>query len=158
MNSQQPPGPRRILTVCLGNYCRSPLAAASLTQLAGPELETRSAGLRGKWVGRPAHPWMCAAAAERGIDLRAHRGTQITQELIGWADLVLAMDRAVLAELRQFAGARYAGKLRTYLPDADVPDPFGGPYEAFRDCVARIRHGAFAYLPESDALPGVQRN
>ena len=151
MNSQQPPGPQRILTVCLGNYCRSPLAAAILAQLGGPELETRSAGLRGKWVGRPAHPWMCAAAAERGIDLRAHRGAQITQELIGWADLVLAMDRAVLAELRLFAGARCAGKLRTYLPDADVPDPYGGTYEAFRDCVARIHQGALGYLPGREA-------
>ncbi|MEE1799556.1 hypothetical protein PUR57_12880 [Streptomyces sp. JV176] len=36
----------RILTVCLGNYCRSPLAAAALARLGGKSLEVRSAGIR----------------------------------------------------------------------------------------------------------------
>lgn len=58
---------RRILTVCLGNYCRSPLAAAVLTQLGGTAVEVRSAGIRDKWVGQPAHPVMVEAAAERGV-------------------------------------------------------------------------------------------
>jgi protein-tyrosine phosphatase len=147
MSSDPAPGPRRILTVCLGNHCRSPLAAAILAQLGGTASQTRSAGLRGKWVGQPAHPLMRAAAAESGFDLRTHLGTQVTMELIDWADLVLAMDRAVLAELRALAGEGAAGKLCSYLPDADVPDPFGRPYEAFLDCVTRVRDGAARHLP-----------
>ncbi|WAP57941.1 hypothetical protein [Streptomyces sp. S465] len=48
--------PRRLLTVCLGNHCRSPLAALILGELSGPAVEsTRPAR---KWVGRPAHAQM----------------------------------------------------------------------------------------------------
>jgi protein-tyrosine phosphatase len=140
--------PRRILAVCLGNYCRSPLAAAVLTALAGAGVEVRSAGLREKWAGQPASPLMLAAAAEIGFDLGAHVCAQVTVELIDWADTVLAMDRAVLAELREFADERAAGKLRCYLPDADVPDPFGQPLDMFRDCVILVREGAAQHLPE----------
>lgn len=68
-----------------------------------------------------------------------------------WLEGFFVQARPDLAELRQFAGTRDAGKLRTFLTDADVPDPFGGPYDAFRDCVARIRRGAVAYLPEHGA-------
>lgn len=153
MSTTEASRPRRILAVCLGNHCRSPLAAAILAHLGGSAVETRSAGLRAKWIGQPAHPLMLAAAAESGISLRDHTGTQITLDLIDWADTVLAMDRAVLAELRAFVGERAAGKLHTYLPDADVPDPFGQPFDAFPDCVIQIREGATLHLPQ----PGADR-
>lgn len=138
---------RRILTVCLGNHCRSPLAAVILTTLSAGQLEVRSAGLRAKWAGKPADAHMTAAAAEDGFDLSAHRGVQITREMIDWADGVLAMDASVLHELQALAGEEATGKLRLYLPDADVPDPFGQPYAAFVHCVALLRDGAANHLP-----------
>lgn len=149
MNTTEASQPRRILTVCLGNHCRSPLAAAILAHLGGPTIEIRSAGLRGKWTGQPAHPLMLAAADASGISLRDHTGTQVTLELIDWADTVLAMDRTILAELRDFAGEPAADKLHTYLPDADVPDPFGQPFDKFLECVIQIREGAARHLPAS---------
>ena len=147
MSGEKTPRPLRILTVCLGNICRSPLAAEILTRLGGEGVDVRSAGLRGKWAGQPAHPLMLAAAAESGFDLAAHRGVQVTSELIDWADIVLAMDRTVLAELQELAGEHAASKLRSYLPDADVPDPFGLALDAFRRCVIQIREGAGRHLP-----------
>lgn len=89
--------PQRLLTVCLGNHCRSPLAAAVLNRLGGVAVETRSAGIRGKWAGHPAHTEMVRAAADRGYDLTPHRGVPLNRELLEWAELVLAMDTALLS-------------------------------------------------------------
>lgn len=141
---------RRILTVCLGNYCRSPLAAVVLAGRGGQAVVVRSAGLRTKWVGQPAHRDMLAAAAARGFDLYSHRGVHISPALMDWADLILAMDTAVLTELGTLADAHTATKLALYLGDRDVPDPFGHPYRAFVECVALIEAGVSRHL----ARPG----
>ncbi|MBV9026462.1 MAG: low molecular weight phosphotyrosine protein phosphatase [Streptomycetaceae bacterium] len=143
------PGARRILTVCLGNHCRSPLAAVVLTQLGGPAVDVRSAGLCGKWVGQPAHPAMVAAAAQRGYDLTSHRSVQVSPELLAWADVILAMDHANLAALQGLADVRTAAKLALYLGDRDVPDPWGQDDEAFAICAGIIEAGARRHLQQS---------
>ncbi|MEV0254753.1 low molecular weight phosphotyrosine protein phosphatase [Streptomyces sp. NPDC050732] len=112
-----------ILTVCLGNICCSPYAACVLAHRGGPAVEVRSAGLRDKWVGMPAHRYMIAIAAAHGYDLRSHRATQMSTTLLEWADTVLAMDRAVLTELRGCTDEAIAGKLALFLGDQDVADP-----------------------------------
>ncbi|GAA1195046.1 low molecular weight protein-tyrosine-phosphatase [Streptomyces hebeiensis] len=139
--------PRRILTVCLGNHCRSPLAALVLAELGGPAVEVRSAGVRDKWAGHPAHAQMVTAAAEAGYDLSVHRGVHITRDLLGWADIVLAMDTGNLTTLRALADVRAAPKLGLYLADRDVPDPWGGEPAAFADVVRLIQDGAPRHLP-----------
>lgn len=144
--SETPAGrPRRILTVCLGNHCRSPLAEAVLARRGGDRVDVRSAGLRDKHVGRPAHPAMVAAAARAGYDLSAHRGIRISPELAAWADVILAMDRSNQAALRGIVDTRVAVLL--YLGDQEVPDPWGRPDEDFDACVALIEAGAARHLP-----------
>lgn len=137
---------RRIVTVCLGNHCRSPLAAAVLTRLGGPAVEVRSAGLADKHIGKPADPAMVAAAA--GYDLSAHRGVQVDAGLLAWADVVLAMDRRNLAALEALtAGKSAAPRLAMYLGDAEVPDPYGRPPDVVDACVRLIVAGAPHNLP-----------
>ncbi|MGW3056427.1 arsenate reductase/protein-tyrosine-phosphatase family protein [Streptomyces goshikiensis] len=63
--------PRRILTVCIGNICRSPLAAAVLAQRGGADVEVRSAGLCDKWAGGPAHPRGPVGRSVRQVGRRA---------------------------------------------------------------------------------------
>lgn len=139
---------RRILTVCLGNYCRSPFAGLVLTVKAGTALEVRSAGLIDKWVaGETAHPSMIDAAADRGYDLTGHRPVQVDRTLIDWADLVLAMDRSVMAKLHTIGGTENAAKVQLYLEDQDVPDPMGKPAGDFAACAAIIEAAAARYLP-----------
>ncbi len=138
--------PRRVLTVCLGNHCRAPLAAAVLTKLGGPMIEVRSAGIRDWHVGKPAHPVMTTVASRHGYDLTGHRGVQITPDLLQWADAVLAMDNTVLEALHPIAGRDDRGKLRRYLEDQDVPDPWKQPAEAFEECLTVIEAGARHHL------------
>ncbi|MEV0112539.1 low molecular weight phosphotyrosine protein phosphatase [Streptomyces sp. NPDC050844] len=139
--------PRRLLTVCLGNHCRSPLAALILETKGLGAVEVRSAGTRDKWVGQPAHESMVTAAAARGYDLTAHRGVQVSRDLLAWADAVLAMDRNILVALWDMADESMLPKLAPYLGNRDVPDPWGKDCAAFAEVVDLIEAGAARHLP-----------
>ncbi|GGQ70195.1 arsenate reductase/protein-tyrosine-phosphatase family protein [Kitasatospora griseola] len=138
--------PRRILVVCLGNYCRSPFAARVLSDLGGDAVEVRSAGLIGTW--QEAHPEMVAVAAVLGYDLTGHHPAPVTPELIEWADQVLAMDHAVLDRLYALVGPDSTTEMRLYLDhDRDVPDPMGRSAVEFVYCALLIEAGAANRLP-----------
>lgn len=132
---------RKLLTVCLGNYCRSPFVQVALTRRGGAAVTVRSAGLIGKWQDQPANPSMINAARRLGLDLTHHRGRQITLEDLEWADDVLAMDAAVLDTLRAIDDGHNAHKLGLYLPGRDVPDPMGQDEKTFNDCAVVIEAG-----------------
>jgi len=137
---------RKLLTVCLGNHCRSPLAQTALTRRGGAAVTVRSAGLIGKWQDRPAHPSMIEAARRLGLDLTPHRGRQITLEMLAWADEVLAMDAVVLGTLQAVCGEEYAHKLGLYLTGRDVPDPTGHDDGTYFDCAVLIDAGTTLHL------------
>jgi len=142
----------RVLTVCLGNICRSPTAEAALREAArdrGVDLEIRSAGT-GDWhVGAPPHPPMVAAAADVGLVVNGV-GALVGPDDLRWADLVLAMDAHNLADLHHLA--RVAGvdtaihRFREFDPAADderdVPDPYGGGPDGFAEVVDICRRTA----------------
>ncbi|KMS74180.1 hypothetical protein ACM01_14745 [Streptomyces viridochromogenes] len=137
---------RNLLTVCLGNYCRSPVAQIALARRGGTAVTVRSAGLIGKWQGQPANPSMINAARRLGLDLTSHRAEQITLEALDWADEVLAMDTAVLDTLRAICGEANEHKLGLYLPGRDVPDPMGQGDEVFNDCAVLIEAGTALHI------------
>ncbi|MEU5163975.1 low molecular weight phosphotyrosine protein phosphatase [Streptomyces sp. NPDC020875] len=137
---------RKVLTVCLGNHCRSPLAQVALTRRGGPAVTVRSAGLIGKWRDQPADPSMINAARRLGLDLTHHRGQQITLQDLDWADGILAMDAAVLDTLRAIDGGHHTHKLRLYLPGRDVPDPMSQDQNTFNHCAVVIEAGTALHI------------
>ena len=143
----------RILLVCLGNICRSPTAEAALREAlveAGVdgEVEVDSAGT-GDWhLGSAPDHRMTAAAAEAGLTL-AGRARLIEPADFDRFDLILAMDRSNLTQIRALApdGAARA-RVRLFrefedgADDDEVPDPyFGGP-DGFDRVVEIARAGA----------------
>ncbi|MEX1134320.1 MAG: low molecular weight protein-tyrosine-phosphatase [Acidimicrobiia bacterium] len=141
----------KILTVCLGNICRSPAAAAAIQEAAidvGYEVEVDSAGT-GSWhIGQPPHPEAVAAGARVGlrVDGRARR---VTPSDFDRFDVILAMDRSNLRELTAMAPNKASrAKLRlfrTYDPDSDeneIPDPWGGPTEGYEETIRIVRAAA----------------
>lgn len=137
---------RKVLTVCLGNYCRSPFAQIALAHRGGTNLEVRSAGLIGKWQDQPASESMVKAARRLGHDLTGHRGQQITLDMLNWADTILAMDTAVLDTLRAICTQANEPKLALYLGNRDVPDPMGQDDAAFNDCAILIEAGTALHV------------
>lgn len=78
-----------ILVVCVGNICRSPIAAAILNQRY-PQKHIDSAGVSAL-VGHPADAKAVAVMADDNIDISLHIAQQINAELVGKADLILTM-------------------------------------------------------------------
>ena len=135
--------------MCLGNICRSPTAEAVLRAQArerGLDVEVDSAGTGAWHAGSPPDPRSTAAAARRGLELTGS-ARQVTAADFDAFDVLLAVDRSTLSELRatQPAGSRAALRL---LADVDVPDPYYGGPSGFDDVLDLVGRACAALLDE----------
>ena len=136
---------KRVLFVCTGNICRSPLAQAllarALTERGVAEVEVQSAGT-GAWDGAPASEGAYLVGLERGLDLSPHRARLLTREIVEDMDLIFTMARHHRARVHELGGegrvfvlGEYAGRSGD---DAEVGDPFGGDLEVYRDTCTEL--------------------
>ena len=147
----------KVLFVCLGNICRSPTAEGVVRAIAAREfpaldIEVDSAGTADYHVGEPPDRRTVAAARRRGYELAALRARQVQPGDFARFDLVLAMDRANLAELesrRPRDGTARLGLFLGFAPMtgvAEVPDPYYGAVEDFERVLDLCEAGARAML------------
>jgi protein-tyrosine phosphatase len=123
----------RILFVCLGNICRSPSAEGvfrSLAEGGGIAAEVDSCGTADWHRGKPPYGPSVEAAALRGYDLSKLRARPLERADFDRFDLIVAMDRANLADIEAMRPAGNATPARLFLdyaPEAgvaEVPDPY----------------------------------
>jgi protein-tyrosine phosphatase len=142
---------RSILFVCTGNICRSPTAEAvfkKLSKQAGIELRIESAGI-GDWhVGAAPDERAQHHARTRGYDLSAQRARQVTARDFEEFDMILAMDRGHLQALRRMAPAHHHAKIRLFVADRDVPDPYYGGAAGFEQVLDLVEERCRALLDE----------
>lgn len=138
----------KILMVCLGNICRSPLAEGILQHKAfraGLQWSVESAGTNSYHTGEPPHPLSQKVAKLNGIDICQQRARRFTAADIANHDKIYALAGDVLADIKRIAGKKfdpakvdllmnelYPGK------DLDVPDPWYGPEPGYHDVYAMI--------------------
>lgn len=140
----------RILFVCSGNTCRSPLAAAlarDALAFAGGEHVVESAGLHAR-SGGPASPGARAVAQERGLSLSRHRARRVDAALVAGADATLCMESAHVDACSALApGARVER-----LAEEDLADPIGSDVEAYRVTAQALQNHVDAFLAAQGLL------
>jgi len=132
----------KILIVCLGNICRSPLAQGVLQQkceIAGLDVKVESAGTSGYHVGESPHKYAVQVAQENSIDISAYSSTVFKAADFDHFDFIYAMDHNNYLDIKKmssdkwneskidlFLNALYPGK------NEEMPDPWYGGYEDFK--------------------------
>jgi protein-tyrosine phosphatase len=123
---------RKVLFVCFGNLCRSPMAEGIFNHLTGSSsIVAESAGV-GATEGTPPSLPAVLEMKRRGIDISRHRARPVSSMDVSVFEMVIALDREVAA-LFQTAFPEY-GHLQVW----DIADPYGGSAAEYREAADRI--------------------
>ena len=138
----------RVLFVCLGNICRSPLAEGILrhkAHAAGLDWEVDSAGTNGYHTGEAPHHLSQKVARLNGIDISRQRARRFTAADFQHFDKIYALAGDVLDDMRRIAGKQFDASKAVLLmnevhpgKDEDVPDPWYGTEPGYQDAYRLI--------------------
>ncbi|MBI5564648.1 MAG: low molecular weight phosphotyrosine protein phosphatase [Chloroflexi bacterium] len=162
MASSTPNGKVKVLFVCLGNICRSPMAEAVFRELVDKHnlrdrFDIQSAGT-GSWhAGERVHRGTREVLSRHGIDPNGLVAKQVSQDMLDHADYVVAMDSENLSDLRSWPiDQGKVSRLLDYAADInvrDVPDPYyDGRFELVYELARLGSQGLLKHIREQHAL------
>ena len=128
-----------VLFICSGNVCRSPLGAAML------ESDLRQEGISGVTVSsagtldmesRPASRYALEVGHDHGLDLSDHISRMVDENMLGEADIVVAVTPAHAEYLVELCPS-----VEQKIVVLDVPDPYGLQFESYKAAYSQLRDG-----------------
>ena len=143
----------RVLFVCTGNTCRSPmaeaLARAAVEARDWTGVEVASAGVAAV-DGAPASPEVAVVLGEVGIGPVEHRARSLTRELVDWADAILVMGASHQYAVEALGGGDKVALVTDGLPDGEagspVLDPIGQGVDTYRATRDQLHRSIDAFL------------
>jgi len=137
---------KRVLFVCTGNLCRSPMAQVLFQDIVSKDAELSAAGIEADSAGTdPAFDEATAEAVEAmrgyGLDLSSHRSKPVSERLVDWADLILVMEPwHQIHVTSMFPGAKGKTHLLTEYAGGRgiVADPYGSGTEVYVERAALL--------------------
>ncbi|WP_417459737.1 low molecular weight protein-tyrosine-phosphatase [Kordiimonas sp.] len=146
----------KVLFVCMGNICRSPMAEGAFRAAAEKaglldRFEIDSAGTIGYHAGSPPDKRAIATAKERGIDISLQRSRKVEDADFSTFDYILVMDHDNLRDVMERCPDEYKDRISLFLTHApdmpldEMPDPYQGHISQFDSC----------YLAAMDASDGL---
>lgn len=152
----------KILMVCLGNICRSPLAEGVLqhkAKKAGLDWIINSAGTNGYHVGEAPHPLSQKVARLNGIDICQQRARRFVREDFDRYDKIYAMAEDVIDDIRRIARDRFdANKVDLFLNELhpgqnlSVPDPWYGTEPGYHEVFTLIDQTCDAIIAKYSSM------
>ena len=141
----------RILLVCIGNICRSPMAQAVMARRL-PHYVIDSAGLDAM-IAHPADPLAVDVTSDQGFPIIEHRAQQITNWMCNASDLILVMDRAQKAAVeQQFPQSRGKVFLLGHYLSAEIADPYGQDKKIFGSTLDLIVQSVDRWIPRIEKI------
>jgi len=148
----------KFLFVCTGNTCRSPMAevifakfwaekiGSKVDQLENIGYKTMSAGTLGI-DGLPASPEAVAVCAAKGLDLKAHKSTALSKQLIDESDFIFAMSRGHCERVVALV-PEAAEKCLLLAENKEIPDPIGQSQQVYETCAETIEQAIMIRISE----------
>jgi protein-tyrosine phosphatase len=146
----------KLMMVCLGNICRSPLAEGILQHkafTAGLNWSIESAGTNSYHTGEPPHPLSQKVAREHGIDISRQRARRFRPEDFTIYDRIYALAEDVREEMKRIAGKKYEDSKVELLmnelypgKNMNVPDPWYGPESGYHQVYQLIDQACDAII------------
>jgi len=137
----------KILMVCLGNICRSPLAEGILKSKLNSNFTVESAGTAAYHVGNKPDPRSIAVARQNGLNITHQRARKFTRQDFEDFDVIYAMDNSNYQNIIALAkNYQHKEKVKLILNESypnknlDVPDPYYGGDKGFENVYSMLDH------------------